>query len=411
MIQSRDTCSIWEVQGFLQASSTFEVREGDKVCILANFSVEFIVEYDTKSQKQNASIGLPQNATVLSSSSCGGKEKEKILVLALGFGEGHSLTLDFEKKAGSYSVRNLTFRYNMSDTSFFNSTEKGMREATSDPNMHAVLNTTYTCVHSHSITMPNVTGLFQNVTIEAYLASNNFSHNHTFCKEDQTPTSAPPTTSHVTTATSHAPPTPSKNPDKGQYNVTGQHGTCLLASMGLQLNVTYGTKSKTKSDVLMNVPLNTTYSGTCDNTSVILNLFLGSDKLVFHFVQNASIEKYFLQGIDINITLPSEAEEMRYNVTNNSLSELKATVGKSFKCVAEETIWISDRASVNVFDVQIQAFKFEGDKFGAVEECQLDENNMLIPIIVGAALAGLVLIVLIAYLIGRKRSHAGYQTI
>lgn len=47
----------------------------------------------------------------------------------------------------------------------------------------------------------------------------------------------------------------------------------------------------------------------------------------------------------------------------------------------------------------------------AVEECQLDENSMLIPIAVGGALAGLVLIVLLAYLIGRKRSHAGYQTI
>lgn len=46
-----------------------------------------------------------------------------------------------------------------------------------------------------------------------------------------------------------------------------------------------------------------------------------------------------------------------------------------------------------------------------VEECQLDENSMLIPIAVGGALAGLVLIVLLAYLIGRKRSHAGYQTI
>lgn len=45
------------------------------------------------------------------------------------------------------------------------------------------------------------------------------------------------------------------------------------------------------------------------------------------------------------------------------------------------------------------------------EECQVDRDQMLIPIIVGAALAGLVLIVLIAYLIGRKRSHAGYQTI
>lgn len=46
-----------------------------------------------------------------------------------------------------------------------------------------------------------------------------------------------------------------------------------------------------------------------------------------------------------------------------------------------------------------------------MEECQLDENSMLIPIAVGGALAGLVLIVLLAYLIGRKRSHAGYQTI
>ncbi len=41
----------------------------------------------------------------------------------------------------------------------------------------------------------------------------------------------------------------------------------------------------------------------------------------------------------------------------------------------------------------------------------MDQENMLIPIIVGVALAGLVLIVLIAYLIGRKRTHAGYQTI
>ena len=49
--------------------------------------------------------------------------------------------------------------------------------------------------------------------------------------------------------------------------------------------------------------------------------------------------------------------------------------------------------------------------FLAVEECVQDGNNMLIPIAVGGALAGLVLIVLIAYLIGRKRSHAGYQTI
>lgn len=47
----------------------------------------------------------------------------------------------------------------------------------------------------------------------------------------------------------------------------------------------------------------------------------------------------------------------------------------------------------------------------SAEDCALDEDNMLIPIVVGTALAGLVLVVLLAYLIGRKRSHAGYQTI
>lgn len=92
---------------------------------------------------------------------------------------------------------------------------------------------------------------------------------------------------------------------------------------------------------------------------------------------------------------------------------------------------------MNIFQVQVQPFGLTGNQFGAgkevqsmglfscfwvkwlnfvffgllAEECQLDEDDMLIPIIVGAALAGLVLIVLLAYLIGRKRSHAGYQTI
>lgn len=64
-----------------------------------------------------------------------------------------------------------------------------------------------------------------------------------------------------------------------------------------------------------------------------------------------------------------------------------------------------------MFKVWVQAFHVEGGTFGSVEECQLDEDSLLVPIAVGGALAGLVLVVLIAYLIGRKRSHAGYQTI
>lgn len=37
--------------------------------------------------------------------------------------------------------------------------------------------------------------------------------------------------------------------------------------------------------------------------------------------------------------------------------------------------------------------------------------NDIVPIAVGCALAGLVLIVLIAYVIGRRKSHSGYEKV
>ena len=39
------------------------------------------------------------------------------------------------------------------------------------------------------------------------------------------------------------------------------------------------------------------------------------------------------------------------------------------------------------------------------------KNNDIVPIAVGCALAGLVLIVLIAYVIGRRKSHSGYEKV
>ena len=38
-------------------------------------------------------------------------------------------------------------------------------------------------------------------------------------------------------------------------------------------------------------------------------------------------------------------------------------------------------------------------------------DNDIVPIAVGCALAGLVLIVLIAYIIGRRKSHRGYEKV
>ncbi|NXL83450.1 LAMP1 protein, partial [Alectura lathami] len=404
--------------GFLQASSTFDVKDSTgKVCIIANLTAAFSVEYKGNGQKQFAHFFLPQNATSQPHSSCG-EGNASHSILALSFGAGHFLSLNFSKAADKYQVEELIFHYNLSDETLFpNSTEGKEMEVAQKSVIQAQIGTEYRCINSRHIHMKHVNITFSNVTLEAYPTNGTFSANKTECREDKVSTTAvAPTTPKQTTSqvptTSPAPTALPPNPAVGKYNVTGANGTCVLASMGLQLNITYQKKDeKMGLDLLNFIPHNTTSSGKCDNASAFLNLAFEKTRIIFHFVLNASNEKFFLQGVNVSTTLPSEAKELKFEASNNSMSELRATVGNSYKCSAEENLQVTDQALINVFNVQVQVFKVDGDKFGAVEECLLDENNMLIPIIVGAALAGLVLIVLIAYLIGRKRSHAGYQTI
>ncbi|XP_058041976.1 lysosome-associated membrane glycoprotein 1 [Ahaetulla prasina] len=406
--------------GFLQTAASFQVKDSDeKLCLSANFSMRFTVEFVTKSsKKQNATFMLPAEAHVMNVSTCGNQQMpEEILVI--GFGKGHSLNMTFEKKDASlYVVRALEFKFNLNDSSFFPDSSGELIEVKKGTDIQADLNTKYLCHNNKSITAGNVSVLLSNVSIEAYVTNDTLSKKETICSEDKTSTISPVITTHL--SSTHIPSTtvvtttsvpPSLKPEVGQYSVNGSSGMCLLASMGLQLNLTYSTQNKTVLSKVLNIPPNPVSSGKCDNSTVTLNLTSGSTKISLNFAQNSSTEKYFLHGIFMNADLPSEATEKSITVVNNTLSALKATIGKSYKCVAEEIIQVSDKAYLNIYNVQVQAFKIAGYKFGAVEECQLDENNMLIPIVVGAALAGLVLIVLIAYLIGRKRSHAGYQTI
>uniref|UniRef100_A0A2K5KDV6 Lysosome-associated membrane glycoprotein 1 n=2 Tax=Colobus angolensis palliatus TaxID=336983 RepID=A0A2K5KDV6_COLAP len=266
----------------------------------------------------------------------------------------------------------------------------------------------YRCVSGTQVRMNNVTVTLHDATIQAYLSNSNFSREETRCEQDRpSPTTAPPP----------APPSPSpspvpENPSVDKYNVSGTNGTCLLASMGLQLNLTYERKDNTTVTRLLNInPNKTLASGSCGAHLVTLELHSeGTTVLLFQFGMNASSSRFFLQGIQLNTTLP-DARDPAFKAANGSLRALQATVGNSYKCNAEEHVRVTKAFSVNIFKVWVQAFKVEGGQFGSVEECLLDENNMLIPIAVGGALAGLVLIVLIAYLVGRKRSHAGYQTI
>lgn len=54
-----------------------------------------------------------------------------------------------------------------------------------------------------------------------------------------------------------------------------------------------------------------------------------------------------------------------FHASNSSLRALQATIGNSYKCNTEEHIFVSQAFSLNVFSIQVQAFKVESGRFGS----------------------------------------------
>ncbi|XP_030019188.1 lysosome-associated membrane glycoprotein 1a [Sphaeramia orbicularis] len=399
------------VFGCIQAV-TLEVREGNSTCIKAELSASLSITYDAASSTRTVQVSLPDSTTVdTGSSSCGTDGGSPWLVAV--FGSGHALGLSFSTNGSLYSVANLTLQYNLSDSSIFpgaNSSDV-VTVVSASVGIWASVNTTYRCVSPLTFRVGGAGVTFSDMRLEAYMPGNDLSPAESVCTADQTSTTASPTT--ATTTTTQAPvPTPPGQPERGSYSVLRNGTACLLAQMGLQLNISYFSQSQNQTiQELVNLSPNlTTVSGSCEASSATLILTQAqTTTLNFTFTLNSTSNKYHLGAISLlanwsDMTAP-------FSASNTSLDYLRSSLGHSYMCNAEQTLAVLPVLSVNTFRLQVQPFGVTTNQFATAEECQMDQDQMLIPIIVGAALAGLVLIVLIAYLIGRKKSHAGYQTI
>ncbi|KAL7405511.1 hypothetical protein ABVT39_002231 [Epinephelus coioides] len=400
------------VLGCIQAV-TLEVKQGNSTCIKAELSASFSITYNTSSSARTVQVPLPDSTTVdTGSSSCGTADSSPWLVAV--FGPGHALGLSFSSNGSQYSVANLTLQYNLSDASIFpeaNSSDV-VTVVSASVGIWATINTTYRCVSPSTFRVGGATVTFSNMRLEAYMPGNDLSPTESVCMADQASTAAPPTTASTTTTAAPA-PAPPGTPERGTYSVKNDNGTvCLLAQMGLQLNVSYFSvsRNKTVQELINLTPDLTNSSGSCEASSASLVLTQErSTMLTFMFSLNSTSKKYHLSGITVLANLTDATAP--FTASNTSLDYLRSTLGRSYMCNAEQTLAVVPTFSLNTFRLQVQPFAVTTNQFATAEECQMDQDQMLIPIIVGAALAGLVLIVLIAYLIGRKRSHAGYQTI
>lgn len=279
---------------------------------------------------------------------------------------------------------------------------------------------------------------------------------------EEPPTTAPPTTKATTTKASttstQAPttttPSPSTTPvpapepfpsNEGRWTVENEaNASCILLKGALEVTVAYVDLNNKNRTGNVDVPKSALSSGSCEetnqyitltwNSSVILkDNSTGLNKLMFVFESNNTTGvlsagtgitqgKFGLQNITGVIykeptAFPNVTEaETPFAVDLKNKAAFQTPLNHSYACLAQEVLKSDDGTIVLKFsDIRVEAFKMGAPnhkEFSAAVDCPADDASDVVPIAVGAALAGLVVIVLVAYLIGRRRSRArGYQSV
>jgi len=152
------------------------------------------------------------------------------------------------------------------------------------------------------------------------------------------------------------------------------------------------------------VPHDATVSGKCDGE---ITLTFGGKSLKLVFDKTDSDRKWEVKEFAVK---DGAGPEIVFK--DNATETYKASVDDSFSCIARHMMKNGDTELI-IKDLKFQPYMSGKDDFtGRVVHCEADKAaNNVVPIAVGAALALLVIIVLVLYLIGRRKHQKGYQTV
>ncbi|CAL1262306.1 unnamed protein product [Larinioides sclopetarius] len=214
------------------------------------------------------------------------------------------------------------------------------------------------------------------------------------------PTTEPPSTTTVPTTTTPKPPLP----EVGTWNITDGNVTCIRAELQIGFNINLG-----EEKISLALSPNASAAGSdCNgsNGTQVLALTGKNYGLTFIFAKDSS--NVYVEHLVLTYGT-SRGEEVFYN--SSKLFQVK--VGNSYQCKTEDAILMGN-TTMEIYHIHIQAFgTAEENGFNTAEECELDDKvNDIIPIAVACALAALIIVVLIAYLVGRRRSRQkGYTSV
>ncbi|KAG1970321.1 lysosome-associated membrane glycoprotein [Pimephales promelas] len=178
-------------------------------------------------------------------------------------------------------------------------------------------------------------------------------------------TNVSPTVVAPETSSPPASPATPGPPERGSYNITNVNDTvCLLAWMGLQLNISFiSTSHGTIVQEVLNLHPNLIkFSGFCAPDFATLKLTEDNINLTFSFSLNTTSNKYHLSGLELSAALPDMAKGLV--VGNTTLNYMVGSLGHSYMCQKEKTLSVTQDFSLNTFQLQVQPFSVNGD-FGA----------------------------------------------
>jgi len=186
------------------------------------------------------------------------------------------------------------------------------------------------------------------------------------------------------------------------------------------------TKATKATPVNVAFPKKAVQSGTCakKGTASVAKIMLTFKNITFTWSFNVEKDNsWTTQSMHVfvnlkNNTLFPQAAHDIINVSSSKSSNveyIKAQKQMSYSCSTSKSYPIGKDVDVTFENIQVQPFPEENNKFSKADVCDKPEpkkkTNNIVPIAVGCALAGLIVIVLIAYLIGRRKTSRGYQQV
>lgn len=185
--------------------------------------------------------------------------------------------------------------------------------------------------------------------------------------------------------------------------------------MATQFNVSYVNNNETIHRS-MDIPSNSNSTGECGKSEQTLTLLWELNNFTLHFVQNETEKHYSLHHLQISLTEKSPTDKSNKTVTLVHVApQFDTGLSNSYRCLKEQSLNLTLEGKnetvgqLKVSHLQFQAFRNDNTTvFGLAKDCSFDTPD-IVPITVGCALAGLVVVVLIAYLVGRRRNQSrGY---